>query len=281
VVFEASSPYHQIRVVDEAGRRTLLFNRSEETRMSLANPLEGHFEYVEYFLLPWVWNSEATNVLMIGLGGGSAQRLVAKYCPAVSVYTVEVDPVVQQVARDYFSLEAGPRQRVFIEDGRQFLRRNPATYGVILLDAYTEGRYGASLPHHLVTQEFFTLARDRLEPNGVLAYNVMGSLGGWRADIVGSIYRTLKTVFPHVYLFPARESQNVVLIATRDPRPATLPSLSQQARTAYQSGKVLLPTLGTRLAVFRAEAPSGADRCPVLTDDYAPVDGLLSEGRQP
>jgi spermidine synthase len=221
-----------------------------------------------------------TNVLMIGLGGGSAQRLVAQYCPLVTIHTVEVDPVVHRVARDFFFFEEGPRQRVLLEDGRQFLRRNPATYGVILLDAYTEGRYGASLPYHLATQEFFALARDRLEPDGVLAYNVMGSLGGWRADIVGSLYRTLKAVFPQVYLFPARESLNVVLIATRDPRPATSVWLTQQARAAYQSGTLLLPTLGTRLAAFRAEPPAGAERCPVLTDDYAPVDGLLGEGRQ-
>ena len=247
--------------------------------MSLANPLQGHFEYIEYFLLPWVWNPNLTNVLMIGLGGGSAQRLCAQYCPAVTIDTVEVDPVVQQVARDCFFLQEGPRQRVFIEDGRLFLRRNSARYGAILLDAYTEGRYGASLPHHLATQEFFTLARDRLEPDGVLAYNVMGSLGGWRADIVGAVYRTLKLVFPQVYVFPATESQNVVLVATRAPQAATPAWLNQQARTAYQSGKILLPTLGTRLSALRPEPPPGLEQCPVLTDDYAPVDGLLSEGR--
>ncbi len=374
VVFETTSAYHSIRVVDDQGRRTLLFNRSEESRMSLVNPLEGHFEYVEYFLLPPIWNPAMTNVLMIGLGGASAQRLYSRYCTNVTIHTVEIDPAVRQVARDYFLLEEGPRQRVFLEDGRQFLRRSSTRYGAILLDAYTEGRYGASLPHHLVTKEFFQLARDRLEPDGVLAYNVMGSMQGWRADIVGSLYRTMKSVFPQVYLCAARESQNVVLLGISESQPALttrtgraspplptesgaqevpptgragtpLPAapavqetarpsldaaptdvptsheppqerglqsagshasqgtslraearaphrfmapgqfkqeqvaLHQRARAAYATGAVLLPTLGVRLGACRLDPPPGHQRCPVLTDDYAPVDGLLSEGR--
>src|SRR5207248_2176915 len=44
VVFDAFSAYHHVQVVDQAGTRTLRFNGSMETRMALANPLQGHFE---------------------------------------------------------------------------------------------------------------------------------------------------------------------------------------------------------------------------------------------
>ena len=74
IVYEVTSPYHHIRVIDQQGLRTLSFDNSMETRMSLVNPLQGHFEYTEFFHLPWLWNPEMTNVLMIGLGGGSTQR---------------------------------------------------------------------------------------------------------------------------------------------------------------------------------------------------------------
>lgn len=276
-VFETTSAYHRIRVVDGAGVRALLFDRAEETRMSLANPLEGHFEYIEYFFMPWLWNPKLDRVLMIGLGGGSAQRLYSHYCPDVAVDTVEVDAAVRQVAEGYFGYRPGPRQRIFIEDGRQFLRRSQDRYGAILLDAYTQGRYGAAIPHHLVTREFFTLVRDRLTTNGVVAYNVMGSLTGWRADIVGAVHRTMQSVFPLVYLFPASESQNVVLLGTLVTDPPTLPWRSERGREVFESGRVKLPTFYRRINAFRAEPPPNAGRCPVLTDDYAPVDGLLSD----
>ena len=46
-LYEATSAYHHIRVVDGGGLRTLFFNDAEETRMSSQNPLLGHFEYTE------------------------------------------------------------------------------------------------------------------------------------------------------------------------------------------------------------------------------------------
>jgi spermidine synthase len=91
-------------VVDEAGIRTLKFNNSMETKMSLANPLQGHFEYTEYFHMPWLWNTNLQRVLMIGLGGGSTQRSYQQYYTNVMVETVELDPVVVTVAQKYFGV---------------------------------------------------------------------------------------------------------------------------------------------------------------------------------
>ena len=45
IIFEATSAYHHIRVIDQDGIRTLSFDGSMETRMSLRDPLKGHFEY--------------------------------------------------------------------------------------------------------------------------------------------------------------------------------------------------------------------------------------------
>src|SRR5436309_4425157 len=79
VVFETYSPYHHILVLDQGGFRTLSFDGSTETRMLLANRLRGHFEYTEYFHMPWLWNHEIKRVAMIGLGGGSTQRAYQFY----------------------------------------------------------------------------------------------------------------------------------------------------------------------------------------------------------
>ena len=79
IVYEVTSPYHHIRVIDQQGLRTLSFDNSMETRMSLVNPLQGHFEYTEFFHLPWLWSPEMTNVLMIGLGGGSTNERINSF----------------------------------------------------------------------------------------------------------------------------------------------------------------------------------------------------------
>jgi spermidine synthase len=266
-------------VVDDQGFRFLSFDGSQETRMSLLNPLQGHFEYTEFFHTPWLWNAQLTNILMIGLGGGSTQRAYQRYYPQVTVETVEIDPRVLQVARQFFFFTEGPTQQVHVEDGRVFLRRTETRYGAVLMDAYVQGRYGASIPYHLATKEFFELASRRLTTNGVFAFNVIGTLRGWHADMVGAVFRTMKSVFPQVYLFPATESQNVVLIGTKAAPPTDYNWLRQRAMLLMQKRQVTLPTFGQRLLSFHAEPPPDFQRCPVLADDFAPVDGLLRTGR--
>jgi spermidine synthase len=278
LVFEVTSPYHHIRVVDEGGMRLLCFDDATESRMSLQDPLKGHFEYTEYFHMAWLWNQQLTNVLMVGLGAGTAQRAFEHYYPGINVETVEIDPTVVRVARDYFSFRESERQKVQVADGRVFLRRSTARHDLIILDAYVSGRYGSSIPQHLATKEFFELVRDHLTANGVVAYNVIGTVDDWHAGIVGAIYRTLKTVFPQVYLFPARSSRNVVLVATRSGVRADLFGLRQRAALLVQTRRVTVSGFSERIEVFQAQAPLNAARSPVLTDDYAPVEGLAAGG---
>src|SRR5262245_53208538 len=214
VTFETTSPYHHILVVDERGLRTLSFDGSMETRMSLADPLKGHFQYTEFFHMTWLW-CIPTNVLMIGLGGASTQRAYQHYYPAVKVDAVDIDATVVEVAKKYFFLKETPTLKVHVEDGRVFLRRSQTQYNAIIMDAYVKNRYGSFIPYHLATKEFFEMATNHLTPDGVLAYNVIGRLQGWQADILGSVYKTMKSVFPQVYLFPATETYNVVLVGTK------------------------------------------------------------------
>lgn len=276
VVFQATSPYHHVRVVDRQGVRILSFDGTMETRMSLQNPLAGHFSYIEFFHVPLLMKPDATKVLTIGLGGGSVQRAYQAYHPQVEVHTVELDPVVVQVAKTYFGVTDTPKHRIRVGDGRVYLRRTQETYDAIVMDAYSKSRYGSFIPYHLATKEFFELASERMSDDGVLAYNVMGTMAGWQANVLGAMYKTMKSVFPHVYIFPASDSLNVVLIATKSDEALTLPQLQKRVIELTQKGRMRVPGMLQRIASFQTQAPPAAAGSKVLTDDFAPVDGLLS-----
>lgn len=279
VVFEKISAYHHIMVLDDNDVRTLSFNGSWETKMSLTNSLTGHFEYTEYFQMPWLWNHDIKHVLMAGLGGGSTQRAWQHYYTNVLVDTVEIDPVVVDVAHKYFDVTETPNLHIHTNDARVFLRRSTNTYDVILMDAYATTRYGSSLPKHLTTKEFFKIASDHLGTNGVLAYNVIGQINGRRASIIGALYRTMKEVFPQVYLFPAEESQNVVMVATKSAERFDSARIKKEGAALISSGVVTLPTFSKRASQFWDGTPPTAATSPVLTDDYAPIESLLEGTR--
>lgn len=276
VIFEKYSQYNHVQVIDNDGIRMLSFNGTSETRMSITNPLQGHFEYTEYFHMPWLWNHDMQRVLMIGLGGGSTQRSYQHYYTNVTVETAEIDPVVIDVAKKYFTVAETPHLQIRNLDGRVFLRRSTNRYDAIILDAYTTTRYGSSLPPHLTTREFFRLASEHMTTNGVLAYNVIGQTQGWQQGIVAAIYRTLREVFPQVYLFPAVSSRNVVLIATKSPGRFDAARVQREAADLVNAGILKLPAISDRLRSFVNLPPPAAATCPVLTDAYAPVEALMS-----
>jgi len=275
VLFERISKYHHIEVYDEQGVRMLSFNGSCETRMSLADPLQGHFEYTEYFQMPFIWNPDIKTVLMAGLGGGSAQRSFQHYYTNITVDTVEIDPVVVEVAEKFFHLTPSPTLRLHTNDARQFLRHSTTTYDLILMDAYATTRYGSSIPPHLVTREFFQLANGHLGSNGVLCYNVIGQIVGSRDQFIAAIYRTLKQVFPQVYLFPAEETQNVVFLATKSPEKWTYSQAQLTGNTRIRDGVARLPSFWMRMKEFTDRPPPNAATATILTDDYCPIERLI------
>jgi spermidine synthase len=278
VIFEAYSPYHHVLVIDQNGLRTLSFDGTHETRMSLANPLQGHFEYTEFFHYAWLWNSNVTDVLMIGLGGGSTQRSFLHSYPNVEITSVEIDPVVVQVATNFFGVPQSHRHQTRISDGRTFLRRSRSEYDLIVMDAYTKHRYGSHIPYHLATREFFELARDHMTTHGVLAYNVITTSRIGRADAGMAVARTLQAVFPQVYCFQATTSLNVVLIAVREERRIPPGELMQRSASLLRRGLNPPPGLFGRLRSFQMAVPRNAARAPILSDDYAPVE-TLGRGR--
>lgn len=279
LVFETTTPHHHLRVVDEFGIRTLYFDNEMQTQMSLDNPLRGHFEYTEFFHLAWLWNDRIQSVLMIGLGGGSAPRAFQHYYTNVLVEVVELDSQVVRVAREFFGVEESPRLKITVSDGRMHLRRTRNKYDLIILDAYSANRYGAAIPAALTTREFFALASDHLTTNGVLAYNVIGRTHARGAgNIVGAISQTLSVVFPQVHHFPAPQSGNVVLLASKSSRPSTLPELSAKAAELVEKKRVTFPNFRMRVSSFRAGLPPAAKGAKVLTDDFAPVEGMLEVG---
>ena len=280
VLHRTASAHNQITVEESGPYLLLRFNGSMETRMWTKNPLRGHFEYTEYFQMPLLWNPKPKRVLMLGLGGGSIVRAYQHYYPDIHMDTVELDPVVAKVAKRYFHLKESPKHKIHFQDGRQFLRLNKhIKYDAILMDAYTSNQFGTHIPFHLATKEFFALASEDLTREGALVFNVIGTYDNWRSDVVGTIYQTLKAVFPHVYHFPASDTRNVVMVAVKGAKGLTPTSVSEKVQALRKARPDLPKSFGPRLKRIRGIPPPSAAQAGVLTDNFAPPEGVLKSKR--
>lgn len=57
------------------------------------------------------------SVLLVGLGGGALAQFLRDFVPNVTVEVVELDPVVLEVAKEWFSFRPDDRLTVTIGDG--------------------------------------------------------------------------------------------------------------------------------------------------------------------
>jgi spermidine synthase len=110
-------------------------------------------------------------VLILGLGGGSAARIVRAIAPRARITGVEWDSDVVRAARRWFDLD-----RLGVEvvqgDARHHLERTRRSYDVILEDIFVGRGRGAHKPDWLPNPGIELAAR-RLTPGGVLASNAI------------------------------------------------------------------------------------------------------------
>lgn len=277
VVYQRDTLYHRITVDDVRGLRSLKFDAAVQSTMSLRDPFEGALEYTDYFHVPFVFNQNIRRVLFIGLGGGSGPKRFLYDYPDVEADVVELDPIVVQVAEEFFGVVKDPRLRIVVEDGRVFLNRTNRRYDLIAVDAYHSNAYGPYIPFHLITREFFESARDRLTVEGILVYNVVGTVRGPESTAVRSIYKTMSTVFPSLCMFPVETSMNVVIIATRTKVSYTPQQIYDIGNRLLLERRVRLPAFLRRLSRIIVWPPPMVD-VPVLTDDFAPIESLQAAG---
>ena len=126
-------------------------------------------------------------VLVIGAGGFTFGR--GRPDAAAEIVFVDVDPRLAGVA-DAFLAPAPRRGRYAAMDGRAYLLRHEAAFDAIVLDAFADR---TAIPSHLLTREFFALARSRLSEGGTLYMNLIVAPEPDRLSTRAD--RTLRSVF--------------------------------------------------------------------------------------
>ncbi len=315
---ERESAYHHVAVIEEkslpvgeeirtidgtrfnisrttlsGNRRDLRFDRYVESSVRLDDdarnirkPYTAGTTYTDLLHLPFIFSDEITDVLIVGGGGGVVPMVFKNSYPRLSIDVVEIDPVVAQVAKEWFGFQPGERVRLHIRDARMFIHNSEKEYDLIILDAYTAG---SRIPFHLTTEEFLTEVLDRLRPRGIVLMNVISGVTGPASRLFRAEYKTFGAVFgfDHVYVFPKSPSdlafsQNVMLIATgpRHTRRLSSDEVEGLAKARTASGKIKMATLpeyASHMFTEQEQKDIRQDDVPVLTDDYAPVDMMVIE----
>jgi spermidine synthase len=181
--------------------------------------------------------------------------------PGTENKVYEIDPGVIELDKAELGARPGPHLDLRVRDGRLGVRSEQTdSRDLIVMDAFG----GVAVPWHLTTREIVADIRRVLEPDGLYLANIIDF--GPQAFLKAGI-RTIAAEFPYVGVIAepsalaGRTGGNFVLVAADQPLPGTA------IRRRYGADGYLDDPAAIRQFIGDA---------PLLTDDYAPVDQLLT-----
>ena len=271
---DTESAYYCIAVVDDVDDpdgRTLVLDRLRHAHVELNDATEVQFGYIRRFADasgPYLDRLERpVDILHVGGGGFTFPRYLEATRQVTSQTVLELDPRVFEVAQEQLGFVPSDAIEVVVGDARRSIERLPDDrFDLVVGDAFG----GLAVPWHLTTTEFNEEILRVLRPSGMYVMNLIDypPLGFVRAEAA-----TAAETFKHIAVIAASTTLggqgggNVVLVASGEP----LDVVTVRARMGEWG-----ESAETTILVDPADVAAFVDEATVLTDDFAPVDQLLS-----
>ena len=196
VLFSGATAYQKVEVLDSHvfGRSLVLDGKTQSTE-------SDEFIYHESLVHPaMLFHPQPKSVFIGGGGEGGTLREALSHRTVESVTMIDLDQEVVELCRAHLPNHHlgsfdDPRLTLLHEDARGYLQSGSEGYDVIILDLVDPLEEGTA--YLLYTEEFYRIARSRLNPGGVLVTQ-SGPVGLTHYhECFTPIYKTLSEVFTH------------------------------------------------------------------------------------
>ncbi|KAH8240559.1 hypothetical protein KR026_000152 [Drosophila bipectinata] len=173
------------------------------------------------------------DVLVVGLGGGGLCSFLHAALPHARITAVEIDPIMLEVAEQYFELKQDKRFHVVIDDGLAFLKRcrnEDIHFDAVLFDVDSKDlSLGMSCPpQSFLAHDILQHIKEIIGPKGLFMLNLVCRDESLR----GSAMEGLRKVFPAVCSYKLDEDINEVVYCANDEKYKTVEQWRKQFGTA-------------------------------------------------
>ncbi len=197
VLFSGATAFQKVEVLDSHvfGRSLVLDGKTQSTE-------SDEFIYHESLVHPaMLFHPQPRSVFIGGGGEGGTLREALCHRSVESVTMIDLDREVVELCRAHLPNHHqgsfdDPRLTLLHEDARGYLQSEGDGFDVIILDLVDPLEEGTA--YLLYTDEFYRIAKSRLNPGGVLVTQ-SGPVGLTHFhECFTPIYKTLSQVFAHV-----------------------------------------------------------------------------------
>lgn len=274
--FYAESPGGTVAVVEQqAGQES--FRRLYIQGVSNSGDTMTSRRYMRLqALLPLIVHAgQPQSALVIGLGTGITAGALLQYPDLQTRVCAELLPAVVQAVPLFagnYGVAADRRMTIHERDGRRQLLADEATYDLITLEPPPPSAAGVV---NLYSRDFYTLARRRLRPQGIVAQ--WWPLPTQNDEDSRALVRAFLDVFPHASLWTT-ELHEMLLVGSPDPLTldvSTIRSRFDQPTVRAALSDVGIPSVEALLATWvagREQLETYAASAAPVTDDQPRIE---------
>ncbi|XP_064535477.1 eEF1A lysine and N-terminal methyltransferase homolog [Drosophila montana] len=173
------------------------------------------------------------DVLVIGLGGGGLCSFLHAAFPQTRITAVEIDPIMLEVAEQYFELKQDDRLHVVIDDGLAFVERccnEGIHFAAVLFDVDSKDlSLGMSCPpKSFLAHKILMYIKEIIGPNGLFMLNLVCRDESLREEAIGDLQRE----FASVCSYKLDEDINEVVFCANDEKYKTVEQWKKHLGTA-------------------------------------------------
>jgi len=165
-------PVHIETVISEySGQLEMLLDRGE-WRLETARSIYSLGRYYPPFLSGIGhagYPKEHGEILLLGLGSGSALDILRAAGRSYHITAVDIDPVIIALAQKYLDIPPGWEMAYACSDARLWLERNIATFDLVFADLFIHDQ----TPAALMQADFLEKLKCLLHPGGQLLFSTL------------------------------------------------------------------------------------------------------------
>lgn len=173
VLYEVDSKYNgKITVMQVGKTRKLLVDRVSQS-LNWDSPAAAAKVWGRVVDVLKENEPDLKNVLILGLGGGTMQHLISRAFPEANLVSVEIDPIMIGVAKQFFDVDKIPNHKiinanacaVIVEPEKYDIY--PQTFSAVIVDIYIGDKY----PDLGKSGNFMSALTKLAYPGGLVVFN--------------------------------------------------------------------------------------------------------------
>ncbi|XP_017120953.1 eEF1A lysine and N-terminal methyltransferase homolog [Drosophila elegans] len=173
------------------------------------------------------------DVLVIGLGGGGLCSFLHAALPNTRITAVEIDPIMLEVAEQYFELKQDKRFHVVIDDGLAFVERcrnEDIHFDAVLFDVDSKDlSLGMSCPpQSFLANQILQHIKEIIGPKGLFMLNLVCRDESLRTEALDNLHK----VFAAVCSYKLDEDINEIVYCANDEKYKTVEQWKKNLGTA-------------------------------------------------